>query len=114
MKLVASFAALALVACLAGCQNNKTNDAAPGAVSNSTCTKSCDKASCDKAAAAPGAVNGSGCCKGSASSCTKDAANTAAPGAVSGSGCCSKDKTTAAPGAVSGSGCCKSSSSCQK
>ncbi|MFO0830021.1 MAG: hypothetical protein U0572_17905 [Phycisphaerales bacterium] len=99
MKLVATFAAAALVACLAGCQTNKTNEAAPGAVDSKACCKDGSSGACckDKAAssnAAPGAVNGSG------SGCCKDKAN-AAPGAVSGSGCCKDKAATGCPAAAS-------------
>jgi hypothetical protein len=110
MKIVATFATLALACALTGCASNKANDtAAPGAVNGKACCSegAAKGAACCKEGekAAPGAVSGSGCCKDKA----------AAPGAVSGSSC-SKSCTdkAAAPGAVSGKagGCCASKSGC--
>lgn len=91
MKLVATFAAVALACCLTGCASKQSTAAAPGAVNG------------EKACCAEGAAKGAACCK-------EGEKKAAAPGAVNGGSCC-KDAKAAAPGAVSGSGCCKAGAS---
>jgi uncharacterized lipoprotein NlpE involved in copper resistance len=75
MKSFFTIATLALATALVGCNNNKQDAAAPGAVSGNECS------GCSSAAA-PGAVSAESC--GSASSCS----DAAAPGAVSSDDAC--------------------------
>ena len=105
MKTFFTIATLALATALVGCNNNKQEAAAPGAVSGQ-CGSDCTSACCATDAAAPGAVSGSEC-----AGCPAAAA-AAAPGAVSGEACGSSC-TDAAPGAVSSdaSGCSEGSAS---
>ncbi len=96
MKSLITIATLALATALVGCNNNKQDTAAPGAVSGECC------GSCaGDSAAAPGAVSAESC--SSAESCASSCSDAAAPGAVSSDEC----------GAAS-SGCSESSaaSSC--
>jgi hypothetical protein len=102
MKSFFTIATLALATALVGCNNNKQDAAAPGAVSGECCT---DTGTCCSTAAAPGAV--------SADSCGSSCSDAAAPGAVSSEACGSASSCSdaAAPGAVS-SEACGSASSC--
>jgi hypothetical protein len=100
MKSFFTIATLALATALVGCNNNKQDAAAPGAVSGECCT---DTGTCCSTAAAPGAV--------SADSCGSSCSDAAAPGAVSSDACGSSCSDAAAPGAVS-SDACGSASSC--
>ena len=79
MKSFLTIATLALATALVGCNNNKQDAAAPGAVSGECCS---DTGTCCSTAAAPGAVSSDAC--GSASSCS----DAAAPGAVSSDDAC--------------------------
>ena len=110
MKSFLSMAALCCAAALVGCNNNKTNDASPGAMPECKCPEGCMKegkcsegctAACCQTKASPGAVSEKkeGCC-------SEAAKNGASMGAVSEKkdGCCSgAAKTTegASLGAVS-------------
>lgn len=102
--------------CSATCADKSgTNMGAVGEKANcaAACTKTCPATG---AAVAPGAVSDSGCSK-SQSSCTKT--ETVSPGAVGESGCaatkasCGTKTETVSPGAVSEkkSGCCASKTS---
>lgn len=100
MKSFFTIATLALATALVGCNNNKQDAAAPGAVSGECCT---DTGTCCSTAAAPGAV--------SADSCGSSCSDAAAPGAVSSDACGSASSCSdaAAPGAVSSDDACGSS-----
>ena len=98
MKSLFTIATLALATALVGCNNNKQDTAAPGAVSGECC------GSCaGDSAAAPGAVSAESC--GSAESCASSCSDAAAPGAVSSDACGSSCSDAAAPGAVSSDDC---------
>ena len=77
MKSFLTIATLALATALVGCNNNKQDAAAPGAVSGECCS---DTGTCCSTAAAPGAV--------SADSYGSSCSDAAAPGAVSSDDAC--------------------------
>ena len=112
MKSFLTIATLALATALVGCNNNKQETAAPGAVSGECCG-GCSS----ETTAAPGAVSADSC--STAESCATSCSDAAAPGAVS-SDCASSCETSSdkkmpvAPGAVSSDDCGAASSGCSE